>query len=136
MKDLITRRTIMACIQLHPIFQQIDKSIGDLSFYHVNGKTHIRRKVAAANPRSAAQQRNRASFHGAVRAWQGLSADEKQIWNARAQTQRRKGYHLFISEHMTAQTKGRLTTFRFTGLNNKSVFETINRLKADSEGTA
>lgn len=94
---------MMANIQLHPIVQGIEKSIGTLNFYRVNGKTHVRRKVAAGNPRTAAQQKNRTAFHRAVRAWQELTTDEKDLWNTRAQVQHRRGYHLYISEYMRSR---------------------------------
>lgn len=51
------------------------------------------------NPRTAPQQSNRTKFAQAVSAWQELTAEQKESYNARAKGKNYHGYNLFISEY-------------------------------------
>lgn len=52
------------------------------------------------NPRSEAQQIRRAKFASGVASWQGLTLEQKNIYNERANWKHAGGYSLFLREYM------------------------------------
>jgi len=52
------------------------------------------------NPRTTAQQSNRAKMTAAVAEWQSLTADEKKLYNKKAIGKRMSGYNLFLKEYL------------------------------------
>ena len=79
------------------------KTLGKtLTFLRVKGQNVVRQRVIPANPRTAAQQAQRAIVSAAVLEWQtaGLSADDKAAFNrwASAAFRTQSGYNRFISE--------------------------------------
>jgi len=52
------------------------------------------------NPRTEAQQANRAIFTAAVLAWQNLTTDQKNGYNEKAKYKHLSGYNLYIREYL------------------------------------
>lgn len=52
------------------------------------------------NPNTPAQQSRRSLFGDAMRAWQSLSAADKQYYNSKANRLSRRGFNLYVSEYM------------------------------------
>jgi len=69
----------------------------------ITSKGRITRKLklyAPANPQTEAQQANRAKITAAVLAWQGLTDEQKAIYNERAIGKPFTGYNIFVKEHL------------------------------------
>jgi len=94
----------MAKIILHPSILSIHGRIGDIIFYNVCGFQYARSYTIPRNPRTEAQQNNRATFADAVKLWQGLSKKDKSIYNRMAADKPVNGYNLFISMTMQGMT--------------------------------
>ena len=94
----------MAKIILHPSILSIHGRIGDIIFYNVCGFQYARSYTIPRNPRTEAQQKNRATFAEAVKLWQVLSKKEKSIYNRMAAEKPMNGYNLFISMTMKGVT--------------------------------
>ena len=90
----------MAKIILPAYIESIHGRAGDTIFYTVAGTQYARAFTQPRNPRTRAQQKNRAAFSEGVKAWQKLSAQEKSLYNRLAHGKPRSGYNLFISMHM------------------------------------
>jgi hypothetical protein len=54
------------------------------------------------NPQTATQQNWRGIFTSGVQAWQGLTSDDKGLYNQRAKRQRLSGFNLFMREWLNA----------------------------------
>lgn len=52
------------------------------------------------NPRTEAQQENRAKMTAAVEAWQALTDEQKEPYRTRASRRNFSGYNLFLREYM------------------------------------
>ncbi len=52
------------------------------------------------NPQTELQQANRNKITSAVLAWQGLTSEEKVVYNKLAKGKNRSGYNLFCKEYM------------------------------------
>lgn len=52
------------------------------------------------NPRSEAQQAQRAKYADGVAAWQALTQEQKDVYNERAKRKDFFGYHLFLREYL------------------------------------
>jgi hypothetical protein len=52
------------------------------------------------NPRYVPQQATRNKFGDAVRAWQALTSEEKQVYNLRTIGKSLSGYNLFLREYL------------------------------------
>ena len=52
------------------------------------------------NPRTEAQQENRDVLRQAVVAWQGLTSEQKLVYNNRARGKARSGYNIFTKEYI------------------------------------
>jgi hypothetical protein len=52
------------------------------------------------NPRTEAQQANRNKFAEAIKNWQGLTTQQKEVYNKRAGYRPLSGYNLYIKEYM------------------------------------
>lgn len=64
------------------------------------GKVPIRMKFyTPTNPRTSAQQANRAKFAAAMAAWGALTSDQKAVYNERAKKRQMFGWGLFIREY-------------------------------------
>ena len=53
-----------------------------------------------ANPQTAPQQANRQKYADAIVAWQGLTNNQKEIYNERARYKPYSGYNLYIGEYI------------------------------------
>jgi hypothetical protein len=58
------------------------------------------RSYGPTNPKTPIQMANRQKMTNATTAWQGLTDEEKSVYNKRASRKGRVGYFLFMSEHM------------------------------------
>jgi len=96
----------MATAQLNPVITSLSGGVGNLVFYKRYGRTVMRTWIMPPNPRTVKQQSNRARFAQAMAAWQGLRADDKALYNARAKKLRITGHNLFISRYMKGHTDG------------------------------
>ncbi len=92
----------MAHLTLNVAFRELHGRMGGLVYVHRYGKQYVRIYARPSNPNTPAQRRGRNAFGEAVRAWQALTAEEKESWNDRARRKRRSGYNMFISEWMKA----------------------------------
>ncbi len=90
----------MAIAKLNPSFESIKGNIGNLIYYNRMGKVCIRSRVIPRNPRTSAQQRNRATFADAVASWQSMSQEEKLLWKIKGAKRKNTGYNYYISEYM------------------------------------
>ena len=54
------------------------------------------------NPQTVPQQANRAKFAAGVLAWQGLTTEQKNVYNEIAKKKRNSGYALYLREYMLA----------------------------------
>lgn len=52
------------------------------------------------NPQSIAQQTNRQKYADSIVAWQGLTSNQKEIYNERARYNPYSGYNLFQREYL------------------------------------
>lgn len=69
---------------------------------HIGGR-RIRERLLwyePTNPQTPAQQANRSTFADAVSSWQGLTNEQKAVYNTRAVKKKYFGYHLYIREYM------------------------------------
>ncbi|HPJ34886.1 MAG TPA: hypothetical protein PK358_08645 [Spirochaetota bacterium] len=94
----------MAKITLNPRILSMHGRIGNIIFYNVCGFQYARSLTIPLNPRTEAQQKNRASFAEAVKLWQQLSEKEKTRYNKKAARKPMSGYNLFISMTMKGLT--------------------------------
>lgn len=83
------------------IFRSIDvrkKWINGKVYYVVGNKQYARTHVIPTNPKTLAQQDNRAKFALAVVTWAGLPAEDKATFNDHATILQLKmsGYNLFV----------------------------------------
>jgi len=53
-----------------------------------------------SNPPSSAQKIRRQRFAAAVRAWQGMSADRRIVWQAKGATRNLPAYHAFLRDYL------------------------------------
>ena len=53
-----------------------------------------------SNPQTVPQQSNRSKFANAIIGWQGLTSDQKNVYNERAKYKNISGYNLYISEYL------------------------------------
>ena len=53
-----------------------------------------------SNPQTVPQQSNRSKFANAIAGWQGLTSDQKNVYNERAKYKNLSGYNLYISEYL------------------------------------
>ena len=85
-------------------------SIGDITFYHRNGKCFFRKKASPVFQGTSGQLDQSSLHHRALEAWRGLEPETQKIWNEYARTvpsQRMpydpktsiSGYNLFVSAY-------------------------------------
>ncbi|HOP64805.1 MAG TPA: hypothetical protein PK906_15620 [Spirochaetota bacterium] len=74
--------------------------VGNVIYYSVNGHNYARSYSIPENPRTEAQQANRASFAEAVKEWQALPETVKTFYNRMAAGKPLSGYNIFISMKM------------------------------------
>lgn len=101
---LFKRGNSMAKITLKSYIKSIHGRTGDLIWYNVKGNQYVRSYTHPCNPRTEAQQRNRATFAEAVKLWQCLSVEEKSLYNRMAEGKPHSGYNFFISLRMKGVT--------------------------------
>lgn len=67
----------------------------------LEGVISIRMKFySPTNPQTIPQQANRSVFSSAVAGWQGLTSEQKQVYNTNAKGKNLSGYNLYIREFM------------------------------------
>jgi hypothetical protein len=71
---------------------------------NVTGETKVYREpyYITRNPRTSAQQAQRQKFGNAVRAWQALTQNDKNVYNTRAKYKPYSGYNLFLKEYLSS----------------------------------
>lgn len=94
----------MAKVTLKSYIKSIHGRTGNVIYYNVKGHQYARAFSIPRNPRTVAQQRNRATFAEAVKLWQGLSPEEKSYYNLMAEGKPASGYNIFISMQMKGVT--------------------------------
>jgi len=52
------------------------------------------------NPQTESQQANRQKYADGVTAWQGLTNEQKEVYNERAKHNKLSGYNLFLKEYL------------------------------------
>lgn len=69
---------------------------------NVTGTTKVYREpfYITKNPRTVPQQANRQKYADAILAWQGLTNEQKQVYNKRAIGKGMSGYNLFLKEYL------------------------------------
>ena len=77
----------------HKFFEAGDKE---------RGKQYIQKEEfhIPANPQTVDQQANRSKFALAIAGWQGLTSEQKSVYNQRAVGKKMSGYNLYIREYM------------------------------------
>jgi len=73
---------------------------GNYVFYMRNGKICARIYIVPPNPNSKRQKKDRRLFAKAVKDWQLLDEEEKQMWKGVAKTLKKRGYNLYLSMRM------------------------------------
>ena len=104
----------MAKIKFKSYIKSAHGRLGNLVYYNVRGRQYARAFSMPRNPRTEAQQRNRASFALAVRQWQKLPEGERARYNSMAKWQNRSGYNIFISMAMKGTTPAILKLINHT----------------------
>ena len=104
----------MAKITPASYIKSIHGRIGNIIFYNVSGIQYARAYSIPYNPRTEAQQDNRAAFAHAVRLWKELPRNEKSSFNNLAKGQKLSGYNLFISMCMKGITSAKLKLINST----------------------
>ena len=90
----------MAKVKLKSYIKSIHGRMGNIIFYNVNGNQYARSFTMPRNPRTMAQQQNRAAFAAAVHAWKELPQYEKSRYNRMATGRNLSGYNIFVSMRM------------------------------------
>ena len=90
----------MAKVTFKSYIKSAHGRLGNVIYYNVKGCQYARSYSIPRNPRTAAQQQNRATFADAVRAWQELPQSGKFMYNKMAMGQKSSGYNIFISMRM------------------------------------
>jgi len=96
----------MADVKLNPVFEAFKKQIGDLVFYQLNGKTHVRRKGSPKNPKTPEQLLVRNSLSELVRDWSSMNGIMHLGWQAWASKKKMKGNNAYSSENFEKQRSG------------------------------
>ncbi len=96
----------MADVRLNPVFEAFKKQIGDLVFYELNGKTHVRRKGTPKNPKTPEQVLVRNSLSELVRDWSSMNGIMHLGWQAWASKKKMKGNNAYSSENFEKQRAG------------------------------
>ena len=110
----------MAKAELRSYLKELHGRAGNYIHYNVKGRQYVRSHAIPCNPRTQAQQKNRATFADAVKLWQELPPEERIIYNRKALRKPYSGYNLFISMQM----KGESTE----GLNHSNMIKSEGRL--------
>ena len=92
----------MAKVKLPSFIAESNGRIGDVIFYISKVVLCMRTYVSPVNPDTEKQRVTRNSFKDAVKAWQTLSIDEKNLYRKRADDLElgMTGYNLFISDYL------------------------------------
>lgn len=62
----------MAHVKMNPVFEGFSRSIGDLTFFNMDGKVFAKRKSSPHDPKTAAQTAVRFSFTEAAKDWKQI----------------------------------------------------------------
>ena len=98
-------------------FQDGYGSVGDVTFYHRDGKTFVKDRQRPTFPGTPAQLSQQEVHHRAIMAWQSLSSGVQKQWNAISPavivhrppfdgTTHMSGYNLFVSAYHGFATLG------------------------------
>lgn len=74
----------MALIQLGPIVSEIRGSAGGSTFARNRYGNYVRRRTKPVDPGSEKQNLQRTQLSAAVVSWRGLTAAQRDLWNAKA----------------------------------------------------
>ncbi len=92
------------------LFSDCWSSVGDVTFFHIDGRCYWKRKPQPVFPRTAAQLRSLDVHRRALEAWRGVSDEDKRLWNGYAMEvpahrppfdglSHISGYNLFVSAY-------------------------------------
>lgn len=98
-------------------FEDCFGSVGDLTYYHRDGKCFYKKRPRPDFPGTLAQMEQQSVHLRAIAAWQGLSSSVQREWNAIAPSvvvhrppfdgkARMSGYNLFVSAYHGLSTLG------------------------------
>lgn len=96
----------MANVKLNPVFESFSKQIGDLVFYALNGKTHVRRKVTPKNPKTTEQMAVRNSLSELAVDWASMNGLMHRGWTLWAAKKGMKANNAFVAENFDKQRSG------------------------------
>jgi hypothetical protein len=96
----------MADVKLNPVFESFSKQIGDLVFYTLNGKTHVRRKVIPKNPRTPEQVEVRNALSELANDWSSMNGLMHKGWSVWSVKKGMKPNNAFVSENFDRQREG------------------------------
>lgn len=92
------------------LFSDCYASVGNITFFHIDGECYFKTKASPNFPATPGQQVQISIHHRGIKAWRNLNHDEQLEWNALSRTVRSKrppfntsshisGYNLFMSAY-------------------------------------
>ncbi len=89
-------------VRMPLLSEQAQGAFGSQKFVYSSwrGISYVKRYVKPNNPRTKKQRKYRMLFGNATRAYQALSAEEKQSFARKAQGLSLSGFNVFVSEYM------------------------------------
>ena len=83
-------------------YGEYDIRYGIYQVRKVEGKQETVRKrfYIPSNPRTEPQQAHRATFANAIIGWQGLTTEQKMVYNNRTKYKPLSGYNLYLREYL------------------------------------
>lgn len=96
----------MAIITFSPLIVAASGKVQDTVFSRWKGRPYIRSRVTPANPKSAAQVKQRAISTAGVANWQTLHADLIAAWNAYASPYSISGYNAWQARNTSTALPG------------------------------
>lgn len=93
----------MARITFSPLITAASGKVGDTVFSRWKGRAYIRARVTPANPKTAAQTKQRDKLKYSVLQWQSLAEDIKARWNEYASPYSKSGFNFFCDFNIPSQ---------------------------------
>lgn len=97
----------MANWELSPAFQSVNKKLGNMVFYNIDGTTFARRRPVKRSASSAAQESVTGSFKKLSASWRYLDGIVQASWNTQANKKKRiSAYSAFIGANINRHRNG------------------------------
>ncbi len=90
----------MANFTLNPVFTGVRRSIGDLTFYSLNGKTHTRLKPGKPYRYTEGRKEHTQAFSDTVDEWRSLPESARGAWDVYGDKKNCRGYNMFIKNNI------------------------------------